>query len=352
MSLLQDALRKAQRNGGAPTGQLPGSPAVPPPGRRATRWKSLAAVVTVAFVIGAASVVLLSRRTAPSAPRVVLRESPAAPAVPQPPEAAAPGDSAAAVPSVAPIPVASRPVPSAATRPAARRPRVVRAGPLPASPAGAGPLPAHAAAASPLPERTHEAERADVQKFNAAVEALDRGDASEAGRRFREVTKAAPDLVDAWNGLGLALLRQRRLEEADAAFSRVLSLAPRYVPGLMNAGLLRLDEGKPGEAAALFARSAELAPGSPGPRVNLAVALSRQGRYSEALETLAAARRNFPSDPNVLYHLGTVYDRIADLPRAAGAYAEFLAVSGGSRPALEERVRERLRALGTSAPQR
>ena len=126
--------------------------------------------------------------------------------------------------------------------------------------------------------------------------------------------------------------------------ARTLDLAPRYVPGLLNAGLLRLSQGRAEEAAGLFSRAAEAAPGSPAPRVNLTVALARSGRTAEAEETLLSARRRFPGDPDVLYQLGTVYERMGNREKCAEAYAAFLSSSGGARPGAEARVRERLRS--------
>jgi Flp pilus assembly protein TadD len=82
--------------------------------------------------------------------------------------------------------------------------------------------------------------------------------------------------------------------------------------------------------------------------VNLAVAQARAGRYGEAEETLLAAGRRFPGHPDVLYHLGTVYDRAGNRAKGVEAYTAFLAASAGSRPSLEQRVRERLQAWEVS----
>jgi Flp pilus assembly protein TadD len=190
----------------------------------------------------------------------------------------------------------------------------------------------------------------ELEKFNAGVAALNRGDAEEAERLLREVTASSPGLVEGWNALGLALFRQGRLDEADASFSRVLALSPRYAPGLLNAGLLRLEQGRIEEAIAFFSRAAELSPGALAPRVNHAVAQARLGKFGQAEETLLAAGRRFPGNPDVLYHLGTVYDRVGNRAKAVEAYTAFLAASAGSRPLMEDRVRARLRILGDSSP--
>ncbi|MDD5761288.1 MAG: tetratricopeptide repeat protein [bacterium] len=354
MSLLQEALRKAQRLGGSST-----TPSLPPlrggsTGKRGTRWKLIAGILAAAFAVGVAGVLFLTLRSAPP---------PAIPPVPAPSQAI-PLPSPAVTPPLSP----AAPAPSGA--PPAAPPTAAVSGPAstrPTAKAGSSrvrvpsrPAP-HRASASPVPATEDPAitgtaplpvpaERIDpvLEKFNAGVAAMNRGDAEGAARLLREVTASSPGLVEGWNALGLALLRQKRLDEADAVFSTVLSLSPRYVPGLLNAGLLRLEQGRMEEGAALFSRASDLSPGALAPRVNLAVAQARSGKFGQAEETLLAANRRFPGHPDVLYHLGTVYDRVGNRAKGVEAYAAFLAASAGSRPSTEDRVRARLREWGVS----
>jgi len=249
VSLLQDALRRAQKTAGS----RPPSPSPfpdPAPGKPVRRRRLPATLAAAAVVLGAATVFLLARH--PFGPRIV---GPAARVgqAPSPAAAATPAAAAAGSP-VAPAPaaIASPRVGGAAepparaaapARPAASAPRVA-----PAAGTAQGDPPREAAGRDPL-----------VEKFNAAVAALDRGDDAEAARLFRETAAASPDLVEAWNGLGLSLLRGKDERGADEAFARTLDLAPRYVPGLLNAGLLRLSQGRAEEAAGLFSRIARKA---------------------------------------------------------------------------------------------
>jgi Flp pilus assembly protein TadD len=187
-----------------------------------------------------------------------------------------------------------------------------------------------------------------VEKFNAAVAALDRGDDAEAARLFRETAPASPDLVEAWNGLGLSLLRGRT-NGGGRGLRRALALAPRYVPGLLTPGCCACRRGGPRRRPRWFSPGGGSRARSPAPRVNLAVALARSGRAAEAEETLLAARRRFPATPTCCNQLGTVYERTGNREKSAEAYAAFLASSGGSRPEPEARVRERLRSWGVGS---
>ncbi|HAM32396.1 MAG TPA: hypothetical protein DCP41_02485 [Deltaproteobacteria bacterium] len=364
MSLLQDALRKAQRFGGSssppPLSPHPGGS----PGKPGTRWKLLAWILAAAFAVGVAGVLFLMRRT--GSPPVVPPAPPAARAIPSPEPSPTPSPSGAASqpPGASPaVPPAASVSDTAPVQPTAKagssRVRRARGGaartssppsvPTAGSMAAGGSAPATPTETPAAPAAASGAGRDPVlEKFNSGVAALNRGKEEEASLLLREVTASSPGLVEGWNALGIALLRQGRLDDADGAFSRVLSLSPRYSPGLLNIGLLRLAQGRIEEGAAYFSRAAELSPGSLAPRVNLAVAQARAGRFGEAEETLLAAGRRFPGHPDVLYHLGTVYDRIGNRARGIEAYTAFLAASAGSRPLMEDRVRARLRAWGES----
>jgi len=353
VSLLQEALRKVQRSGGSSS-----NPSLPPlrggsSGKPGVRWKAIAGILAAAFAVGVAGVIFLTRRAAP--PPAVPQPPPTAQATPSPAPTVTPALPVAAAPSVSLPAAPAAPAVSghASNRPAAKagssRVRLpVKTPPQPASAlsVSAADLPAAVAAAPP----PAPGDRIDpvLEKFNAGIAALNRGDAEGATRSLREVTASSPGLVEGWNALGLALLRQKRIDEADAVFSKVLSLSPRYAPGLLNTGLLRLTQGRIEEGAALFSRAVELSPGALAPRVNLAVAQARLGNFGQAEETLLSAGRRFPGHPDVLYHLGTVYDRVGNRAKGVEAYAAFLAASAGSRPSMEDRVRARLRAWGVS----
>jgi Flp pilus assembly protein TadD len=217
---------------------------------------------------------------------------------------------------------------------------------LTGTPAGAvgAPVPS----GSPRPPAAVPTARSEtLAAFNQGSRALAAGDWGEAEKSLRRAVEDDPRLVEAWNNLGIALLRQEKIDGARAAFDRAISLDPTYPFALQNAGLLRLGEdGKPAEAAELFRRAAVADPDAAAPRVNLAIALARAGRFVEAQAVLSAARRRFPRDPDVLYHLGTLSERAGDRARAAEAYAAFLAAARGTRTDRERAVRERLVAWG------
>lgn len=332
MSLLQDALRKAQQGSGRPGGGTP----LPEPGPFSSKWDSrraLVRVVVLALFLAAVGAFTLYRN-----PQVE-RQAPVPPSeAPSAPMQAAP----ATTPPPAPAPAAvSRPAPSKPAKdsiPAADRLRAAASSVAAASPGNETPVPAG------NPPRNGRA--AILARYNEGILAQERGEWESSVAIFRGIVDGDPSLIEAWNGLGFSLMRLGRLPEAGAAISRALSLSPDYPAAVVNEGLLRLQEGRTAEAAERFDRAASLDPSNPVPPVNLAIAQGILGQTRESEQTLSAARRRFPANPDILYNLGALYERIGDRERSAEAYAAFLSVSRGRFPAREAGVRDRLQAWG------
>jgi len=338
LSLLQDALRKAQKGEG---GNVPsiGSP-LPDGGgaRSATRRRLWAGVALAAVVLlGAGAVILLTRFPREGSIKAL-----------QPsPQASAP--SAQPTPLPLPSPSSSLPeqnLPAQERAPAPATPRasarISRDAPQVRARSAAKSRRDTAPSVPAATAQSEDGRASQLTRFNEGIAAQTGGDWESAARLFQEVVSKDPSIVEGWNNLGNALLRLGKLPEADRAFRKALSLDPDYPAALLNAGLLRLRDGRLAEAAPFFARAAALDPRNPAPRVNLAISQARRGAIAEAEETLAAARRAFPSNADVLYHLGTVYERAGNRDKAREAYASFLAVSNGRRPEMERLVRERL----------
>lgn len=373
MSLLQDALRRAQQGSGSGGGGTPHSDPGPFPPRRRDRRRLVPAAVLVLCLAAVAFLYLHRNEPADGKDRVAASEAPTE----------APRVAPAASP-VAPSPAASFPVPRTAVPRPEKGPaggiRVVRSD-RPASPGRTAPPPervapaagsAAPAAGSAAPEvegpsflavaaepKTNPPAVATgpphappdprtllLARYNQGILAQKQGEWDFSARIFREIVDADPSVTEAWNGLGFSLMRLGRLAEAGAAISRARSLSPNYPAAVVNEGLLRLQEGRTAESATLFERAASLDSSDPVPQVNLAIAQGILGRTRESENTLSAARRRFPANPEILYNLGALYERTGDRERSAEAYAAFLSASRGRFPAREAGVRDRLRAWG------
>lgn len=111
--------------------------------------------------------------------------------------------------------------------------------------------------------------------------------------RFRQALQLDPALVEARNGLGIALGRQGRLAEAEAEFRAALALEPESSYLLNNLGYLQILAGRFDDAAASLARASQLDRGNSQTRENLALLdTSRPGGVASSNPALPAG----PSD--------------------------------------------------------
>lgn len=101
-------------------------------------------------------------------------------------------------------------------------------------------------------EEDRERLRRAYALYAAGIEALDEEDVDKAVDNFRQLVDIAPSFPRGWGNLGLALLLQERLDEAEAALKRALEIDPDYEPARLNLKALnKLRKGEKGIRAFL-----------------------------------------------------------------------------------------------------
>ncbi|MGH8641711.1 MAG: tetratricopeptide repeat protein, partial [Burkholderiales bacterium] len=99
------------------------------------------------------------------------------------------------------------------------------------------------------------------------------GDLTNAETVLEREVRAYPDLVNARNALGIALVRQSRVEQALAVFLEAAQLDPRSVESNNNAGNVLGDLGRHEEAIPYLQRATAAQPELADTHYNLGVAL-------------------------------------------------------------------------------
>ena len=84
-----------------------------------------------------------------------------------------------------------------------------------------------------------------LEEATALVEA---GRALKAIGAYRDSIRWAPDLADAYNGLGMTLRLENKMSEALAALRTALQLDPAFVDARFNLAITRWMNGEPAEA--------------------------------------------------------------------------------------------------------
>lgn len=163
---------------------------------------------------------------------------------------------------------------------------------------------------------------------------------------------SGPDAIlyaAARRALALALLRHRRIDEAEQAMTDALRALPGYPEGLATLALLRTVQGRLQEADALFQHAVALKGTMAEAIGNRAALLARLGRDAEALAEAgrAVALKPFLAGTQILR--GRLLLRAGRPAEAADALAAALAADPGSAPEIHANRVEALRLAGRPA---
>src|SRR6266702_2293764 len=91
-------------------------------------------------------------------------------------------------------------------------------------------------------------------------EAMHRGNVAEAEIDFKQAVAAAPELADAYLGLGLTQLRQAKLDDAAKSLEQAAKLNPQLTGAHMFLGIAKFQMNKLDEAVASLHAEVALQP--------------------------------------------------------------------------------------------
>ena len=146
------------------------------------------------------------------------------------------------------------------------------------------------------------------------------GDFPRAEALLRAEVEAHPDLVDAWNALGVALVNQSRLPAALAAFQEAARRDPGSAEAQNNVANVLGDLGRHLEALPHLQRAVEIKPQLAESHHNLGMLLQRLKRHEEAADALEQALQLAPRMTYTLEPPRVERARCLPLAAAAGAH--------------------------------
>jgi superkiller protein 3 len=124
--------------------------------------------------------------------------------------------------------------------------------------------------------------------FNLAVAFVQAGNFREAESQYRQALPGRPSAAT-HNGLGFALARQSRTDEAVAEFRAAIDADPKFTPAYNNLADALVRQGNLEEAARYYERSLAEKPSAAGYN-RLSAILRRLGKTEEAEAQLAKAK--------------------------------------------------------------
>ena len=296
--------------------------AAPEPRSRGMVWATIGAVAVVAIAAGAYVWYSVGALTPP----VAVQQRPRPAPIPPPPGAPAMQLPAAemALASSAAAKAASEPAPRLAiTTPVAPSPAPVAA---PAQDPVERLLRESAAlpAAAPLRlDRSAEAPRQVPAQVATAYQALREGKLADARRSYEAALATDPASVDARLGLATIEARSGNRSSAAAHYRRVVEADPRNATAL--AGLAALaDFSRPEALEAQLRGDLARNPDSAALRFTLGNLFTAQSRWHEAQAEYFEAHRLDPGNADVLYNLAVSLDHLGQSRVAAGFYRRAL----------------------------
>jgi len=198
----------------------------------------------------------------------------------------------------------------------------------------------------------------NVYGYNGLGIALaNQGKLDEAIACYNEALRLDPDHAESHSNLGAALTTQGRLDEAVAHYAEAVRLKPKYVEAHTGMGTALAMQGKLDEAVGHHREAVRLRPGFASAHYNLAVALAMQGKIEEAVTHYRDAIRLDPDDASAHTNLGIILHRQGKLDEAIAEYTQALKVRPGLREAranlraaLQQKRRREARELQERLP--
>lgn len=181
------------------------------------------------------------------------------------------------------------------------------------------------AAFTPLHELRGALQRTQAATERAQVLAnigrlyLKNGFYEKAVWEYQKAIGIDPQLVAAYNGLGLAYTMLEKYPEAVAAQRKALELQPNFAKAHAGLGLAYFRENKTELALERYRQAVALEPQLLEAHLKIARILLNQGRYAEAVDTYLAIVALNPEDAEAYHNLGLCYAQQAkagdDTPR-------------------------------------
>ncbi len=175
--------------------------------------------------------------------------------------------------------------------------------------------------------------RLDV--YLALLDAAYRGGAgasSPGGRLLlgsRYLGVVVPDTDVVHNAIGVAFLRERRLDEAMRSFREALARNGNSVEANRNMATALSESGRPDDAVGYLRRAVDASPGSGSLQYELGRLLLDRGRFAEASERLRAALRSMPASSSLHNDLGVALASSGDLRDAIEQFRQAVALDPG-----------------------
>jgi protein O-mannosyl-transferase len=160
------------------------------------------------------------------------------------------------------------------------------------------------------------------------------GQLEEAIASYEDALRMEPRWVTSRVGLGRALIRAKRYDEAKENLVAALTIKPQHALALAVMGALYVDEKDWPESQTYFERAVLADPNLAEAHYGIGLALVNQGKSREAISHLQTALQLDPESFEAHYVLGNAMQNLKDFRTAVDQYREALRIKPDYREAL------------------
>jgi protein O-mannosyl-transferase len=132
----------------------------------------------------------------------------------------------------------------------------------------------------------------------------------------------------AHNNLGVALLNEGRLDEAEKHFEMAIEIKPDYSAAYNNMGLVLASLGKLHEAVSRYNKALKINQNDGKAHDNLGIAFANMGRFDEAMKHFQEALRINPENADAYNNMGSLLARQGKVNEALGYFERSLQLDG------------------------
>ncbi|MDD2321301.1 MAG: tetratricopeptide repeat protein [Geobacteraceae bacterium] len=140
---------------------------------------------------------------------------------------------------------------------------------------------------------------------------------SEAIASFKQATAFKPEMVDAYNYMGMTYLKQGKNKEAIEAYKMSLKVDRNQEQVYTDLGNIYFSEQRYSEAEEAYKNAARINPASTLAPYSLGQIYLKTDRYADAEVQFKKVQRMTPKDGNVYFALGQTYNKMGRYDEAA-----------------------------------
>ena len=169
--------------------------------------------------------------------------------------------------------------------------------------------------------------KAPQEIIESLVKLYNNGQLELVIEKAQEITNKYPETFMAWNILGVAAARAKKLDQAVYSFLKVTLIKPDYPDGFYNMGNALKDQGKLEEAVESYKKAISCKSNYPEAFYNMGMAYKNQDKTENAIQAFQRAIKLKPDYVEAHNNLGNVFQEQGNQTEAVISYKKAISIT-------------------------